>query len=89
MTAADPGVYAALARQTHDVADHLAALADAMETASFHADGLPPAKLREVANTLKGTAMRAAMAADDLPLLNELTGRTWTRLDPDTAKATP
>jgi hypothetical protein len=72
--------YAALARQTLDTSNRLKLLADAMEAASFHADGYPPPLLREVANTLCGTAMRAAMAADDTALLSELTGRRMVAL---------
>lgn len=77
---AHPSDYAALARQADSTAAEIGALAAAMETVSFYADGLSPGKLREVANTLRGTAMRAAMAADDTTLLNELTGRTWKAL---------
>lgn len=76
----DPATYSALARQTAETAGRLRLLAEVMETASFHADGWPPAKLRELANTLHGTALRAAMAADNTALLNELTGRGWTPL---------
>lgn len=76
----NPATYSALARQTADTATQLAALADAMEAASFHADGWPPPMLREIAHTLRGTALRAAMAADDTDLLNELSGREWTAL---------
>lgn len=72
--------YAALARQVHDTGTRLAATAQAMEAASFHADRWPPARLREVADALRGAALRAAMAADDTHLMAELTGRGWTRL---------
>lgn len=77
---ATPAGYSTLARRIAATARHIAECADAMETATFHADGLPPDKMREVANTLRGAAMRAAMAANDTGLLGELTGRTWTAL---------
>jgi len=72
---ADATTYAALARQCAETAGRIRILAEAMDTASFHADGLPPNELREIATTLRGAAMRAAMAADDTALLSELTGR--------------
>lgn len=76
----DRATYAALARQCAETAGRIRLLAEAMDTASFHADGLSPDQLREVATTLHGAAMRAAMAADDTNLLNELTGRQWVAL---------
>jgi hypothetical protein len=76
----DRETYAALARQANDTAGRLYALAEAMRAARFQPDGWPPDRLRELAVTLHGTALRAAMCADDVDLLNELTGRTWTRL---------
>lgn len=80
--ASEEQIYAALARQTFDTAGRIHLLAETMEAASFHADGWPPAALRDLAATLRGTAMRAAMAAGDTDLLNEITGRAWKRLDP-------
>ncbi len=71
----DAAMYAELARQCAETAGRIRILAEAMDTASFHADGLPPNQLREIATTLRGTAMRAAMAANDTDLLSELTGR--------------
>lgn len=76
----DPSTYAALARQTAETAGRLWLLAEVMDTASFHVGGWPPARLKELATTLRGTALRAAMAADDVNLLNELSGREWTAL---------
>jgi hypothetical protein len=80
---ADAATYRALSRQCAETARYLLLLADNMDTASFHADGLPPDQLREIATTLRGAAMRAAMAADDTALLSELTGRPMRALHRD------
>lgn len=76
----NPRDLAAFAREAARIGRDLTALTHEMQALSFQPDGHAPAELREVANALRGCALRAAMAADDTDLMGELSGRTWARL---------
>jgi hypothetical protein len=78
-----------LARLAYETGNQLHLLIVRMDALNWQPDGYDRAKLRHVADSIKGMALRCAMSANDIPLLNELTGRTWTPLHGDPTEGDP
>lgn len=81
----DPGRQrqeAQLAQEAAEVAARLRDFVDHAAALNWQPDGYDHHKLRHVADSIHGMALRAAMSSDDLQVLNAISGRTWTRLHP-------
>jgi hypothetical protein len=74
---------AALARQAHQVAGQLRLLSERMNDLGWRTDEYSCADLTEVATSLAGMSIRAAMHSGDTAALNEVTGKPWNLLGGD------
>jgi hypothetical protein len=74
-----------LAAEAHHAGAALARLADLARILGEKPDGYILDNLEELGATLRGWAIRLAMAADDPALVEDLTGRRWRQLDPPDA----
>lgn len=82
----DPAIQAQeaqLARQAWQVAGQFRLLIERMAALGWQPDNYEHAKLRHVADSINGMALRAAMSSGDLKVLNEISGRTWKQLPDD------
>jgi hypothetical protein len=70
-----------LAAEAHHAGAALARLVDLARILGEKPDGYSLDDLEELGATLRGWAIRLAMAADDPALVEDLTGRRWRQLD--------
>ncbi len=70
------------AAEAHQVSAALERVADLARILDEKPDGYSLDDLEELGATLRGCAIRLAVAADDPALVEDLTGRRWRRLDP-------
>lgn len=66
-----------LGRLAHRTAGQLRLLRERMDALNWRPDGYEPADLGALVDAVHGMAVRCALHAGNMPLLNELTGRDF------------
>ncbi|MEU4229584.1 hypothetical protein AB0F17_35250 [Nonomuraea sp. NPDC026600] len=72
-----------LAQHAFETAGRVQLLAEHMEIVGWRIDGYSTDQLKELANLLRGTAIRAALASDDATIVSMVMGKPMKKLDPD------
>ncbi|WP_336215984.1 hypothetical protein [Nonomuraea sp. LPB2021202275-12-8] len=72
-----------LAQHAFETAGRVQLLAERMDIVDWRIDGYSTDQLKELANLLRGTAIRAALASDDEKIVSMVMGKPMNRLDPD------
>ncbi|WP_157255131.1 hypothetical protein [Nonomuraea typhae] len=72
-----------LAQHAFETAGRIELLAEHMEIVGWRIDGYSTSQLKELANLLRGTAIRAALASDDEKIVSMVMGKPIKKLDPD------
>jgi hypothetical protein len=72
-----------LAQHAFETAGRVQLLAEHMDIVGWRIDGYSTDQLKELANLLRGTAIRAALASDDPAIVSMVMGKPMTRIDPD------
>ena len=72
-----------LGRLAFSVAGQLRLLRDRMTALTWQPDGYEPAELGGLADALHGMAMRCAMHTGNTAMLNQISGREFRELGPD------
>ncbi|MET8006247.1 hypothetical protein [Nonomuraea glycinis] len=72
-----------LAQHAFETAGRVQLLAEHMEIVGWHIDGYSTNQLKELANLLRGTAIRAALSSDNAQIVSMVMGKPMKKLDPD------
>ncbi|MFB4282328.1 MULTISPECIES: hypothetical protein [unclassified Nonomuraea] len=71
------------AQHAFETAGRLQLLAEHMDIVGCRIDGFSTDQLKELANLLRGTAIRAALASDNEAIVSMVMGKPMTKLDPE------